>query len=138
MNILRRRKLWGLPALPVVLVLLLATTALAAFLVISISGTLTVTEAISVTPESFTATLYPNETHVETFTVSNAGSVDIDVTPAVTITPAGTDITTSFLGLSQDTLTVPGSGSATFDLELVVAADADPSVSYTISVDIAR
>ena len=113
--------------------LIVVGVAYAAYTIITITGEVTVEEAITVSPGSFTATMYPSETHTATLTLSNAASVGIEVNFTASVSPASPEITVAV----PAKVTVPATGSATADIDVRASKSAVPN-TYTISVGVTR
>ncbi len=113
--------------------LAVAGIAYAVYSIISVTGEVTVDEAITVVPMSFTATMYPAETVTETLTLSNAGSIAIEVDFIYTVVPTDPEISVS----GPTKITVPATGSITADVDVDATKSAAPA-SYSISVEITR
>ena len=113
--------------------LALIGVAYAVYTIVSVDGTVTVEEAITVAPETFTVTLYPAETVTETLTLSNAGSVGIEVNFIATVDPVDPEMTVSV----PAKVTVPAEGSTTADIDVIASKSAVPG-TYTISVGVTR
>lgn len=115
------------------ILLVVAGTAYAAYLFLTTSGTLDVSEAIAITPPAFTLTAMPGETVSQQFTVSNAASAPLTVSLAETVVPSPTDVTITL----PRNITVPATGSVVVDMVIEVATDAAPG-TYTISINWSR
>lgn len=127
-----KRKVFGIP-LVVLLLFAIPTIALAAYLVITVIGSVTVEESITVAPTSFAVTLKPKEVHSEPLTISNSGTADVDVELAMTVLPGVGVVVT----LSKDKVTVPASGSTIVTVTSRAKNDVIPG-PYTISTSISR
>jgi len=66
------------PILVLLILLLLSGTAYAFYLITTITGEVKVEEAITVTPVSFTMTLYAGESKSQEIKLTNDSSVDIE------------------------------------------------------------
>lgn len=128
-----RKKIFGVPIVVVVIALVIPLVAFAAYTILILTGEVTVSEAITVTPTSFTASMYPAETVTETLTLTNAGSIAIEVNFTWSIDPVGPEITVTV----PAKVTVPGAGSTTADIKVAASKSAVPG-SYSISVGVTR
>jgi uncharacterized membrane protein len=107
--------------------------AYAAYLVTVIPGTVSVNEPISVSPTSFTLTMYAGETQNETITVTNAANAIFTVHISVNATTPN-----SFVNATAPTsLLVPARGSSAFNVTVVAAPDTPPG-NYTFNVTVSR
>ena len=107
--------------------------AYAVYTIVSVGGTVTVEEAITVSPETFTVTMYPAETVTQTLTLSNIGSVGIEVNFVTAVDPVSPEMSVSV----PAKVTVPAEGSTTAEIEVKASKSAVPGV-YTISVGVTR
>lgn len=107
-----------------------------AYHVLTITGEVTVEEAINIEePTSFSVTLKPNETVVKSFTVTNSSSETIEVTLETDVSPSGQGLTVETS--PDDNLNVPGNGSAQFSLSIEAENDVVPQ-TYAVTIDINR
>jgi len=128
-----KRRIFGIPVAVIILFMLVTGGALAAYLVMTITGTVTTEEGISVAPTTFSATLKPNETASEIITVTNSSTEDIDVILEISVDPpVGLTV-----DLSDASMVIPGSGSDTFTIDTTMDNDAAPGV-FTITVGVSR
>lgn len=107
-----------------------------AYYVLTITGEVTVEEAIGIEePTTFSVTLKPNETDIRTFTVTNTSSEAVEVMFEANVSPSGQGVTAETS--PDDNLNVPGNGSAQFTLTIEAENDVVPQ-TYTVTVDIDR
>lgn len=118
------------PILVLLILLLLSGTAYAAYLITTITGEVKVEEAITVSPVSFTMTLYPGESKSQEIELTNASSVAIAVSLNVTVT-GGLDV------IVPDSITVKKDKTETFEIEVRAPLDIEPG-TYTIKVEVRR
>lgn len=128
-----RRRLFGVPLAMAVLMGLGIGAVLAAYVIITVPGEVTVEEAITVSPTSFTATIYPGESHAEALNLSNASSVSLDVSFTASIDPATSGVSVSI----PNKVTVSGGGSAVANITISASKSAPPGI-YVISIDLER
>ncbi len=117
--------------------LLVAAVVYGAYAMLTFQTDVTVTESItSADALVVTASLGPGEMDNRTVTLENGGANPIDVTITGTVSPSGTGVT---VVVTPGTLTIPSTGgaSATFDVDIVAAADAVPG-NYTVQVIVER
>ena len=100
------------------------------------TGNVTVIENLSwVGENTFAVNLYPQESVVESLTLANASSVEMDVDIVSTIDPDP-----GAKGMDIDVpagVTVPANGSASFDITITAGKSAEPIV-YTVTFNIER
>lgn len=125
-------RILGIPWL-VALAALIPLVALAAYTIITLTGEVTVQEAIGVTPTTFSATMYPGETFTQALTLTNAASVSIDVSFTSAISPATAEVTLS----APNKVAVPGGGTAIVDVHVVASKSAAPG-AYSVSIGLTR
>jgi len=118
----------------VLILLVSAVGALAVFLVTQIKGEVTVEEAITVAPTTFTVPLKPNESYGQVITVSNSASAIIEVRLGnlLVMPPNGLQVQ-----IQNDKLNVPAYGSIQTTILIVADSDVSPG-NYTITVDVSR
>jgi len=126
---------------PVSALLILSLIAAMVYAVVTLGPfqvNLTVGEPLSVSPETVTLSLYAGESDTETYTISNAASVTINVVVIASVTafPTGgsaADVTLNY----PSNQAVDAFSDATFDLEISIAQGAVAG-SYTIEVTVSR
>ena len=128
-----KRKLLGMPLIAIALMVAIPLVALAAYTIITITGQVTVQEAITVSPATFSANIYPGETFSQTLTLNNASNVNIDVSFISSITPVTTEVTLS----APNKITVPSLGSTLTNITITASKSAPPAI-YTISLALTR
>lgn len=131
MKKLLRKRLLGIPLFVILLVLLIPATVLAAYLIVTITGEVTVEEVITVSPETFTMSLYPGESNNQQISLTNASGVDITVTLTTDVTPVGLTVTV------PATVLVAKNKTETFDIMVDAPLDIAPG-TFTISVGVSR
>ncbi len=137
-GVMRLRWFRRLLLVPFVL-LLTGGVVFGAYLLGSITWDLTTQEAIGFSPSALAGSFYPNETLMETITLTNAGSVGISVTMSYTLSPDDGGIAVVFDGLSQqDSIVVQAAGQTTFDVIATASPDVVPAVAYVITIGLAR
>lgn len=122
--------------LTTLLLLLIVSGVAYAYVALTGTGEVTVEECLSwVGPSTFSVSLYPQESQVESLTLANASGVDMDIDITSVVTPdPGTK------GLVIDvpkTLTVPAVGQIAFDITITAGKNAEPD-TYTVTIDIVR
>jgi len=99
-------------------------------------GEVTVIENLSwVGENTFAVNVYPQESVMETLTLANASTVEMDVDIVSSIDPDP-----GAKGMSIDVpsgVTVPANGSASFDITITAGKSAEPIV-YTVTFNIER
>ena len=118
-----------------VLVIAVVGGAAYAYKILTITGEVTVKEAISVVGDTtFSFSLYPQESASKQFTLANASSISLDVSLNYTCTPApGNNISVTL----PNKVSVPATGQANFTVQVTASKSAEPK-SYSISIDIER
>jgi len=100
------------------------------------TGDITVEESLSfVGPNTFSVSLYPQESDTAQLTVANASSIDMEIDLLSTVTPDP-----GAKGLTVDLpskVTVPGSGQVVIDITITAGKNAEPQV-YSVSIEIMR
>lgn len=106
-----------------------------AYKILTITGEVTVAEAISVVGDTtFSFSLYPQESASKQFTLANASGVSLDVNLNYTCTPdPGNDITVTL----PNKVTVPAIGQANFTVQVTASKSAEPQ-SYSIAINVER
>lgn len=113
------------------LIALLVIAPVSAYLILSSTIATTVEEAISVSPTSVEVKLHPKESEDVTFTLTNVGSVEIEVDFAVTVTgPEPSGIT---VAPSSGVVNVPGDGTATQTITVTAGKSVKPG-EYTVTI----
>lgn len=135
-----RRKIFGVPIIAVlVAVFIPIAIAAAAYTIVTMLGTYTVTEPIGVSPSSWNigspgSEFYAGETNITPVTLTNSGTQDIDITMIETITgPSPLELTVTF----PKNITVSGGGSAVVNVSVEATQSIVPG-EYTISVATSR
>lgn len=115
-----------------ILLLLMIGGGVLAYYALTGTGEVTVEEALSfVGPSSFSVSLYPQESAVESLIVANASSLNMDVDLLSTVTPDPGP-----KGLTIDIpkkITVPAIGQATVNITITAGKNAEPN-TYTVSI----
>lgn len=124
-------------SLAIALIALLITLgAVWAYTALTSTGDVTVEENLSwVGSNTFSVSLYPQESDTVSLTLANASVIDMDVdlTSTVTPDPGAKGLTISL----PNKLTVPGSGQIAFDVDIVAGKNAEPQ-AYTVEILIER
>ena len=124
-------------SLAIALIALLITLgAVWAYTALTSTGDVTVEENLSwVGSNTFSVSLYPQESDTVSLTLANASVIDMDVDLTSTVTP---DTGAKGLTISlPNKLTVPGSGQIAFDVDIVAGKNAEPQ-AYTVEILIER
>ena len=117
-----------------VLILLLVGGAVLAYVALTSTGEVVVEECLSfVGDNTFSVSLYPQESTVAQLTVANASSLSIDVALTSTIIPNPKGMTVDI----PKTLTVPATGQATIDITITAGKNAEPGI-YAILIEFDR
>ena len=124
-------------SLAIALIALLITLgAVWAYTALTSTGDVTVEENLSwVGSNTFSVSLYPQESDTVSLTLANASVIDMDVdlTSTVTPDPGAKGLTISL----PNKLTVPGRGQIAFDVDIVAGKNAEPQ-AYTVEILIER
>ncbi len=128
-----KRRIFGIPFLAALIAVAVPLVAFAAYTILTMTGQVTVQESITVTPTTFTASMYPGESYTQSLTLSNASSVAVDVSFTSSISPVTTEVTLT----APNKVTVPATGSATAQVSVVASKSAAPG-AYVVSVGVAR
>lgn len=119
-----------------IVLLMLITGGVYAYLALTATGEVTVEECLSfVGPNTFTVSLYPQESETVEITVANASSLDIDVDLISKVSPKGDK-----KGLTvaiPDVITVPATGQKVVFIDIEASKSAEPII-YEISIQFER
>jgi hypothetical protein len=126
-------RILGIPVIIAVAAVLIPLVAFAAYLIVTLTGQVTVKESITVTPTTFTASMYPGESSVQSLALSNASSVATDVSFTSSISPVTSEVTLN----APNKVTVPATGSAMAQVSVVASKSAAPG-TYTVSIGLTR
>ena len=99
--------------------------------ILTIDGTASVLEAIELDKSSFSVSMYPGETHVETITATNHSSASLDLNVSL----AGSNALDT--SISPNQIVAPGNGTVQFQVHIEVPDNAAPG-SYDIDVRVDR
>ena len=131
------RKLPSLVRWALVTIMILALTggAVYAYVALTATGDVTVEECLSwVGDNTFSVTLYPQESQIEALTLANASSQDMEVDFLSTIIPdPGSGMTIDI----PNKVTVPGDGQVSFDITISAGKSVAPN-SYSVSIEVVR
>ena len=106
-----------------------------AYKILTVTGEVTVKEAISVVGDTtFSFSLYPQESASKQFTLANASSINLDVSLNYTCIPdPGNNISVTL----PNKVSVPATGQANFTVQATASKSAEPK-GYSISISIER
>jgi len=107
-----------------------------AYIALTSTGEVTVEENLSwVGDNTFSVTLYPQESETVSLTIANASSVaiDVDLASVVTPDPGAKGLTVSV----PNKLTAPANGQISFDVVIAAGKSAEPQ-AYTIEITVER
>ena len=122
--------------LATIVILMVVAGSAYAYVALTGTGKVTVIENLSwVGDSSFTVSLYPQESVVESLTLANASEVemDVDIISAIDPDPGAK-------GMAIDVpagVTVPANGQAAFSVTITAGKSAEP-IAYTITFEISR
>ncbi|MBI2935796.1 MAG: hypothetical protein HYY31_03175 [Chloroflexi bacterium] len=131
----RRPRKLPVAVLIAIALFLVTATAVLAYVILTITGTVTVPEAIEVSPSTFQVQAYPAETWVQQVTLTNRGSAEIEVelgNPEVTgPEPSKLNVTV------PSRVTVPGNSSQVVSIRVAAHQSITPG-TYEIRVSVSR
>jgi len=124
---------WSLVTL---LILVLTGGAVLAYVALTATVEVTVEECLSfVGDNTFSVSLYPQESETVHLTIANASSLsmDVDLLSNVVPDPGAKGMTINI----PNKVTVPATGQVTIDIEIIAGKSAEP-VAYAVTLEIDR